>query len=343
MGTKRVLVTGGAGFIGANLCRVLAERGYSVVALDDLSGGFRDHVPAGCEFIEASILDYPRMREVFAEGRFDYVYHLAAYAAEGLSHFIRVYNYSVNLTAVAHLINLSVEHKIKRFVFTSSVAVYGHGQNPMVESATPRPEDPYGIAKYAVELDLFSARTLFGLEYTIFRPHNVYGELQNLGDPYRNVIGIFMRQIMAGQALTVFGDGTQTRAFSYVSDVVGPMADCLEMPETIGEVYNVGADKAYTVNELARAVMKVMGKEVPIQYLPAREEVLHVYCDHSKVTNTFRKMPPSVTLEEGLERMAAWAKKTGVRESRLGFEIELWQNMPPVWHERLRARPGRGE
>ena len=174
--------------------------------------------------------DHEPLAALFEAERFDYVYHLAAYAAEGLSHFIRRFNYRDNLIGSVNLINEAVKHDVKCFVFTSSIAVYGAGQLPMDEAMIPLPEDPYGISKYAVELDLRAAHEMFGLNYVIFRPHNVYGEGQNLGDRYRNVLGIFMNQIMQGLPLTIFGDGEQTRAFSYISDVAPYIARSVEVP-----------------------------------------------------------------------------------------------------------------
>src|SRR5439155_712575 len=196
--------------------------------------------------------DAPLIEKLFAEHRFDYVYHLAAYAAEGLSHFIRNFNYTNNVVGSANLINESVKTDVKCFVFTSSIAVYGELKPPMREDMTPRPVDPYGIAKYAIELDLRAAHEMFGLNYVIFRPHNVYGEHQNIGDKYRNVIGIFMNQIMQDKPLTVFGDGTQTRAFSYIDDVAIPIARSVSIPEAYNQVFNVGGDTPYTVTELAQ-------------------------------------------------------------------------------------------
>jgi UDP-glucose 4-epimerase len=190
------LVTGGAGFIGSHVARRCLELGHEVVVLDDLSGGFRDQVPAQAIFVHGSVIDVTLVQQLFETHRFDYVYHLAAYAAEGLSHFIRRFNYTNNLIGSVNLINEAVKHDVRCFVFTSSIAVYGANQLPMTENLPPQPEDPYGIAKYAVELDLRAAHEMFGLDYIIFRPHNVYGENQNIGDRYRNVIGIFMNQIM---------------------------------------------------------------------------------------------------------------------------------------------------
>src|SRR6266496_2062196 len=213
------LVTGGAGFIGSHVAKHLVREGHRVVVLDDLSGGFKDNVPAETTFVEGSILDSEMINSLFQEHKFDYVYHLAAYAAEGLSHFIKRFNYNNNVIGSINLINSAVNHDVKCFVFTSSIAVYGAGQTPMTEDMTPVPEDSYGIAKLAIEQELRASHEMFGLDYVVFRPHNVYGEGQNIGDRYRNVVGIFMNQLLQGQPMTVFGDGLQTRAFSHVDDV----------------------------------------------------------------------------------------------------------------------------
>ena len=170
------LVTGGAGFIGAHVTNHLIESGHRVVVLDDLRGGFLENVNPKAVFVRGSVTDHDLISSIFTQYKFDYIFHLAAYAAEGLSHFIRRFNYENNLIGSINLINNSVINKVKCFVFASSIAVYGKGQLPMHEGQKPEPEDPYGIAKYAVELDLKAAREMFGLNYIIFRPHNVYGE-----------------------------------------------------------------------------------------------------------------------------------------------------------------------
>ena len=223
----KALVTGGAGFMGSHVVDALLARGCAVVVLDDLSGGFEDNVSPKAVFVRGSVLDRPLIDRLFKEHRFEYVFHLAAYAAEGLSHFIRHFNYQNNLIGSVNLINASVLHNVKCFVFTSSIAVYGSNQLPMTEELDPKPEDPYGISKYAVELDLRAARGMFGLNSVVFRPHNVYGERQNTGDKYRNVLGIFMNRIMNGEPMPVFGDGSQTRAFSYIGDVAPVMVDLI--------------------------------------------------------------------------------------------------------------------
>jgi UDP-glucose 4-epimerase len=326
----KILVTGGAGFIGSHVARYLVEMGHTVIVLDDLSGGFEENVPENAELIIGSITDEACIKILFEKYHFEYVYHLAAYAAEGLSHFIRKFNYTNNLIGSVNLINQSVIHEVECFVFTSSIAVYGTNQLPMHEDLVPRPEDPYGIAKLAVEQDLKAAKEMFGLQYVIFRPHNVYGENQNIGDQYRNVVGIFMNQIMQKRPMKVFGDGTQTRAFSYIGDVAPIIAQAAFHENAYGETFNIGANTPYSINELAHAVAKAMRVKPQIDYLPARNEVLHAYACHNKVIEVFG-VPTETSLDEGLERMAIWAKEVGSRKSKSFGDVEIERNLPGVW------------
>jgi UDP-glucose 4-epimerase len=328
--SAKSLVTGGAGFIGSHVVRELLAAGDQVVVLDDLSGGFEENIPAEAVFVKGSITDHQLVDRLFAEHGFDHVYHLAAYAAEGLSHFIKRFNYNNNLIGSVNLINASVNHGVKCFVFTSSIAVYGGAQLPMREETIPQPEDSYGISTVAVEQELKCSHEMFGLDYVIFRPHNVYGEFQNIGDKYRNVIGIFMNQIMQGQPLTIFGDGTQSRAFSYVKEISGIIAQSPKNRDAYGEVFNVGADTPYSVNDLAEEVCKVFGVEPNIRHLEARNEVLHAYSSHEKVRRFFPETP-SFTLEQGLKAMATWAKAHGPRKSSQFSAIEIERNLPPSW------------
>jgi len=326
------LITGGAGFIGTHVANELIKSGHSVVTLDDLSGGFTDNLNPKAKFIQGSVEDYILLGKLFDDYKFDYVYHLAAYAAEGLSHFIKRFNYSNNLIGSVNLINESVKHKVKCFVFTSSIAVYGKQNPPMTEDMTPIPEDPYGIAKYAVEMDLKITHEMFGLNYIIFRPHNVYGEYQNIGDRYRNVVGIFMNQLMQGKELTIFGDGSQKRAFSYIGDVAPCIANSVNYSNAFNQVFNIGADKEYSVNELATATMEAMQLQGQIRYLPARNEVLDAFSDHSKIGKYFQ-VERTADLKDGLNIMSQWVKKTGIRKSKKFIGIEITEKLPAIWLE----------
>ena len=253
---KTSLVTGGAGFIGSHVCQELIDKGHKVIALDDLSGGFKDNVPKEAEFCEGSILDNALLSDLFEKHSIDYVFHLAAYAAEGLSHFIKRFNYENNLVGSVNLINLSILHNIKCFVFTSSIAVYGNGQAPLDEKTDPKPEDPYGIAKFAVEQNSKFRRNVW-TSLTLSSDRTTYGEKQNIGDKYRNVVGIFMNQVMQNLPMTIFGDGKQKRAFSHISDVAPIIASSIDIPKAFGEVFNIGSDTPHTLNELSREVASV--------------------------------------------------------------------------------------
>jgi UDP-glucose 4-epimerase len=306
--------------------------GHKVIAMDDLSGGFPENVPAKCRFVKGRVENKALVTRLFKQHKFDYVFHLAAYAAEGLSHFIKVFNYNNNLIGSINLINAAVNAgTVKCFVFTSSIAVYGRNQLPMTEELTPQPEDPYGIAKYAVELDLKEAHEMFGLNYVVFRPHNVYGERQNLSDPYRNVIGIFMNKIRNGQPMTVFGDGKQTRAFSYISDVAPVIARSIERPAALNQVFNVGADQPHAVIDLAHSVAKCMGVEPNVVHLDARNEVVNAYSSHEKAARVFGDLIKNVSLDDGLSRMSHWARTAKLRKMKAFEGIEVFKNLPPSW------------
>ena len=200
----------------------------------------------------------------------------------------------------------------------------------MREDMTPRPEDPYGIAKFAVEMDLEAAHRMFDLDYVIFRPHNVYGEGQNVADRYRNVIGIFMNQIMRGEPMTVFGDGEQTRAFSYIGDIAPVIARSVQVAGAFNKIFNIGADTPYSVNELARTVARTFGVEANLTHLPSRREVVDAYSSHELVTEVFGDLPMT-TLEDGIVQMAAWARQMGPRSPSTFGSIEVTKNLPPSW------------
>ena len=328
---SKCLVTGGAGFIGAHLTRELLDGGHDVTVLDDLSGGFEENIDPRAEFVNGSILDHRLLNDLFAAEGFRYVFHCAAYAAEGLSHFIKRFNYANNVIGSVNLINASINNDVECFVFTSSIAVYGAGQLPMTEEMRPEPEDSYGIAKYAVECELAASHRMFGLPYVIFRPHNVFGELQNIGDRYRNVLGIFINQIMQDKPLSIFGDGEQTRAFSYVGDIVPVIASSPTVEAARQQIFNVGADVPHSVNYIADSIRSAMGvPDHPVHHFPPRDEVVHAFSDHGKVKSVFGQRS-STSLTDGVQRMVDWAREHGPRESSTFENIEIERNLPTAW------------
>jgi UDP-glucose 4-epimerase len=328
--SANVLVTGGAGFIGSHVAEELVARGHHVTVLDDLSGGFTRNVPRECEFVAGSIGDEPLVERLFSTHRFSEVFHLAAYAAEGLSHFIRRFNYTNNVIGSMTLINAAVNHGARRFVFTSSIAVYGSAKPPMTETSTPRPEDPYGIAKHAVELDLQAASNMWGMEFAVLRPHNVYGERQNIADPYRNVIGIFMNELMHGREMPIFGDGSQTRAFTYIGDIAPLIVRAGFDTAAANQIVNIGADEAVSVSELAKLTADALGVPCRMSYGAARQEAQHAFADHERASRIFGPLA-STPLRVGLARMAEWARAAGPLAPR-GFEgIEIERGLPDRW------------
>ena len=202
----KIFVTGCAGLLGANYSRHLIANGHQVIGIDNLSGGYKAFLPKAEKFtfVKFDLERRKKVVELFEEHKPDVLLHFAAYAAEGLSPFIRNFNYRNNLICSANLINECITHNTK-FIFTSSMAVYGEQEPPFTEDKRPQPIDPYGIAKYAVECDLKLAHEQFGLRYNIVRPHNVLGIYQNIWDKYRNVIGIFIRKTLNGQPILVYG------------------------------------------------------------------------------------------------------------------------------------------
>jgi len=326
----KVLITGAAGLLGANFSRHLLSKGYKVVGIDDLSGGYEDSVPSEMTFYKQDLSNRKVVEEIFSSEKPDYVFHFAAYAAEGLSPFIRNYNYTNNILSSANVINACINNEIKKVVFTSSMAVYGVGNPPFTESQLPTPEDPYGIAKYAVEMDLKLAHEMFGLKYSIVRPHNVVGIYQNIWDRYRNVIGIWIRKALAGEPLTIFGDGTQIRAFSDIKFYMDPFEKLMTAHD--GEIFNIGADKHYTINEAAEAVINV-AKELGINatkvHLEPRNEVHTAYCDHTKA-HKLLGFKDNTDLHETIMKMFKWAQEQPNRPMK-NMDYEIEKNMYSFW------------
>ncbi|MDP9863633.1 MULTISPECIES: NAD-dependent epimerase/dehydratase family protein [Streptosporangium] len=334
------LVTGGAGFIGSHLVERLLGDGHAVTVLDDLSGGSRGRVPAGADLVVGSVTDEALVDSLFAERRFDRVFHFAAFAAEAISHSVKKLNYGTNVMGSINLINASLQTGVSFFCFASSVAVYGHGETPMRESSTPVPADSYGNAKHVVERELEVTMRLQGLPFTAFRMHNVYGEWQNMRDPYRNAVAIFFNQIMRGEPITVYGDGGQVRAFTYVQDVVNVVSRAPETERAWGRAFNVGSASTNTVLELAQAVRAAAGvSEHPIAHLPARDEVKVAYTATEEARSVFGDWSDT-PLSEGLARTAKWAAEAGPTELKSSFDIEIGGHQVPEWARFVEKRLG---
>ncbi len=329
----KIFVTGCAGLLGSNYSHHLLQNGHQVVGIDNLSGGYKAFVPKGenFTFIKLNLERRKKVAELFQDHKPDVLFHFAAYAAEGLSPFIRNFNYRNNLLCSANLINPCIEHNTK-MIFTSSMAVYGSQETPFTEDKRPQPIDPYGMAKYAVESDLKMAAIQFGLRYNIVRPHNVLGKGQNIWDRYRNVIGIFIRKTLNGIPILVYGDGEQTRAFSDIKYYMEPFDILLN--EYDGEIFNIGADKFFSLNQVAetvQAIGKKYGYDVPIEHALPRHEVKHAYCDHTKA-KTMLNFKDNTNLEELIEDVFVWAMKQPNRKIK-NMEYEITDGIYEYWKD----------
>lgn len=328
--TTKVLVTGCAGLIGSHFARHLLDKGYEVSGIDDLSGGYIENIDPRLDFYERNLVDQDTVSDLFNTVRPQYVYHFAAYAAVGLSPFIRNFNYTNNLLSSVNIINASVNYNVKKFIFASSMDVYGRKIPPYTEDMSLDPEDPYGISKYTVEQDLKSARNFFGLNYSIVRPHNVFGVYQNIWDKYRNVLGIWIRQTLSGQPITVYGDGSQVRSFSDVKYYMEPFEKLMRLGN--GEAYNIGADSNMSILEAANrfcSVANKLGYQTSVVHLEPRNEVQEAYCDHSKAKEQlgFRD---ETNFEVLLEKMFIWAAKQPNRPVKM-MRYEVEKNLYSFW------------
>jgi UDP-glucose 4-epimerase len=336
-----VIVTGAAGFIGSHVVEVLNAQGHHVLGIDDLSGGFAGNVAPGVALEKRSVTD--RLDDLFQKFKPDTVFHLAAYAAEGLSHHIPVFNYVNNVVGTVNVLSAAYRAGCKHFAFTSSIAAYGHPptDKPFDEATPCVPCDPYGSAKLACEHHIRAFYEYHGApSYTIFRPHNVFGPRQNISDPYRNVVGIFMARALRGQPMPVFGDGTQTRSFSYISAVAQAIAAAPFINEARNRTFNIGGDEAMSVRDLAENVARVMGVPSQIQFLPARKEVQHAHCGHHLARTVFADAyANAVGIQAGLRETATFVRSHPVPSpTECPSPIEIKDHLPPSWGQRFEKR-----
>ena len=327
----KVLITGVAGLLGSRLSDYIIEN-YSdvhVVGIDDLSGGYKENVNQKVELWQMNLVDHP-IENCFEVHKFDYVFHFAAYAAEGLSPFIRQYNYENNLVSTARIINQCIKHDVKRLVFTSTLAVYGHGYGGIFdENQIPKPIDPYGVAKYGCEMDIQIAGEQHGLDWCIIRPHNVYGIKQNIWDKYRNVLGIWMYQHLNGEPMTIFGDGDQTRAFSFIDDSLLPLWNAAIKPEASKQIINLGGIEEVSINDASNMLRDVIG-EGEIIHLEGRHEVKHSIPTYQKSIDIL-DFKYKTTMKEGLTIMWEWAKQQPMRERFVWPFYELDKGIYSFW------------
>ena len=308
---KYVVITGVAGLLGSKLADWIIEnkKEYKVIGIDNLFGGYIENINKEVIFYQRN-LDKDDIKDIFKNNNIEYVFHFAAYAAEGLSPFMRMFNWQNNLVSTANIINCCIEYNVKRLVYASSMSVYGHGNmnmNRFDENDIPCPIDPYGISKYACEMDIKVAGEQHKLDWCIIRPHNIYGEKQNIWDKYRNVLGIWMHQALKNKPMLVYGDGTQTRAFTYIDDNLEPLWNAAILPEASKEIINLGGIVPYTINEAINILSNIIDYH-NIEYKEPRHEVKWAVPTYQKSIDILG-FKHKTNLDEGLLKMWNWAKQ----------------------------------
>ena len=330
---KSILITGNAGLIGSRFADWVIENHpeYEVVGIDNLFGGYVENINDKVVFYKRD-LSSDSIKDIFDSHEFEYVFHFAAYAAEGLSPFMRKFNYSNNVLSTVNVINECISHKVKRLIYTSSMSVYGWGLKKGVvfnENDVPSPIDPYAISKYACELDIKVAGEQHGLDWCIIRPHNVMGRNQNIWDKYRNVIGIWMYQVLNNKPITIYGDGEQTRAFSYIDDCLPCFWNAATYEKASRQIINLGGLKGISINEAADIVSKVTGYN-NIVHLEPRHEVKYAVPDPSKSIE-FLDYKQNTALEDGIREMWEWAKTQPNRKQYKWENYEITDGLYSYW------------
>ena len=327
-----VLITGVAGLLGSRLADWILENDpdVTVIGIDNLSGGYVENINSRVKFYKLDLIR-DSISDLFQKYDIDYVFHFAAYAAEGLSPFIRGFNYDNNLKSTARIVNQCIKHDVKRLIFTSTMAVYGHGENQAFdEKQTPCPIDPYGVAKYACEMDIKIAGEQHGLDWCIIRPHNVYGAKQNIWDKYRNVLGIWMYQHLSGKPMTIFGSGNQTRAFSYIDDSLEPLWNSAIEPRASKQIINLGGIHSVSILEANNILKNVIGCPENTVFFEERHEVMHAISTYQKSIDILG-FKHETDLEDGLTKMWEWAKVQPMRNQFIWPSFELDKGLYSFW------------
>lgn len=330
---KCILITGVAGLLGSRMADWLLEnqKKYQIIGIDSLFGGYLENIPNEVVFYQRDLAK-DSITDIFDKHNIVYVYHFAAYAAEGLSPFMRKFNYQNNVVSTVNIVNECIMHDVKRLVYTSSMSVYGHGDGINIfdeEKTKPCPIDPYGISKYACEMDIRVAGEQHGLDWCIIRPHNVYGENQNIWDKYRNVLGIWMKKALDNDAMLIYGDGEQVRAFTYIGDILPCLWKAAILPEASKETINLGGMIPITINEACDLVQEVTNHH-KCTHVEGRHEVKHAVPTYQKSIDILG-FEHKTSLEEGLKKMWEWAKRQPKRPQYKWDNYEITKGLYSYW------------
>ena len=325
---KKILVTGVAGFLGSHLSEKLVELGHNVIGLDNMIGGYEDNVPDKIEFHNVDCCDFEKIKILMKN--VEVVYHCAATAHEGLSVFSPYEITKNNYLASVSIFSAAVNAKVKRIIFCSSMARYGDQAAPFTEKMKPKPVDPYAISKVASEEVLKNLCELNGIEWVIAIPHNIIGPRQKYDDPFRNVVSIMINRMLQGKAPIIYGDGNQTRCFSYIDDCLSCLIPMLDQKNLNRETINIGPDEEFvTINKIAEICSNITGINLnPIYKKDRPKEVKHATCSADKA-RALLKYETKVTLNEGIKKTFDYIKNRGVRPFDYNINIEIDNELTP--------------
>ena len=332
----KVLVTGVAGFMGSHLADAFLAKGYDVIGIDNLLGGYEENVPSGVDFHNIDLDNLELIQPLFKD--VDLVVHTACTAYEGLSVFSPSLVVRNTMQITTNIMSACVKANVKKIVHLSSMARYGtQDVVPFVESMTPKPQDPYGIAKYGAELMIKNIADTHGLNYVILVPHNIIGPRQKFDDPYRNVASIMINRMLQGKQPIIYGNGEQKRCFSFMQDVTDPLMIACETDVADGRIVNIGPDEEFvTINELAQKLSIILDFKLDPIYMPGRpQEVFHANCS-ANLARELLNYKTTTSLESGLVELVNWIKSKGARQFNYHLPLEfVTDKTPKTWTDRL--------
>ena len=326
--TKRVLVTGAAGFLGSHLCEKLRNLNYEVIGIDNMSGGNLENVPNDVKFHKIDCCDLKKINTIMKN--IDIVYHCAATAHEGLSVFSPVQISKNNYMATVTVVSAAINNKVKRIIYCSSMARYGDQPTPFTEDMTPKPVDPYGISKVAGEDVLKNLCNLNNIEWVIVVPHNIIGPRQKYDDPFRNVVSIMLNRILQNKAPIIYGDGEQKRCFSYIDDCLSCMLPMLDQKNLNKQIINIGPDEEFvTINKIAEICSNITGSNLkPIYKEDRPREVKYATCSADKARKLLN-YKTKTNLKNGILKTYDYIKRRGPKPFEYHINIEIKNELTP--------------
>jgi UDP-glucose 4-epimerase len=334
--SKKIFITGVAGFLGSHLADAMLKMGHSVSGCDNLLGGYLENVPEDVDFHQVDC-GYLNTMNKLLKG-VDIVYHTACTAYEGLSVFSPHLVCQNTFQITATVASAAVEQGVKRFVHCSSMARYGtQDRVPFTEDMMPKPQDPYGIAKLAAENLLQCLSHVHGMETVIAVPHNIIGPRQKYDDPFRNVASIMINLMLQGRQPIIYGDGEQKRCFSFVQDDIDCLTKLAFLPNVAGEIINIGPDEEFvTINELAKTIADLLHFDLKPVYVADRpQEVKLATCSAEKARKILG-YKTQYTLRQGLQEIIDYVRQRGARKFRYHLDVEINnEKTPKTWKNKM--------